>query len=67
MGSGTGTFTPLDPETRSGMNLYRNRHGFWRDFLTLSSESVFCYLYETRGLQSGLSPETVRRKKKVGL
>jgi hypothetical protein len=28
MGSGTGTFTPLDPETRSGMNLYRNRHGF---------------------------------------
>jgi hypothetical protein len=36
------------------------------DFYTLSSEYLFCNLYET-GLLLGLASETVSSKKKVGL
>jgi hypothetical protein len=39
---------------------------FWWNFLTLSSESLLCYLYETGQLLK-LTPETICSKKKVCL
>jgi hypothetical protein len=59
--SGSSVFLPPGSGARPGMNFSelgsRLQDQAWLDFLTVESESLFCYLYET-GLLSILTPET---------
>jgi hypothetical protein len=68
---GSGAFYPLDlvrirDEFFPDLGYRIRPLFFWRKFLTLSSESLLCYLCET-GLPLKLSPETISSKKKVCL
>jgi hypothetical protein len=64
-------FYPLDPGSGSGMNFFRIpdlgsrlRPLFWWHFLTISSESMLCYLYNT-GLLQKLTHKTINSMKKL--
>jgi hypothetical protein len=58
-----GLFYPLDPGSGSAMNFFRPH--FLVKFLTLSSESLLCYLYETKVpvlIKRLLKPYAARKK-----
>jgi hypothetical protein len=66
-------YYPLDPGSGSGMNFFRIpdlgsriRPLFRWNFLTISSESILCYLYNT-GLLLKLTHKTINSIKKLCL